>query len=114
MAIAVLCLWAAAGQAADGDGRYFILGPGKAPCHDFIAAKEGAGDHLYASWMTGYLTAINETRPDTYSIGGIVTGDQIMLGLENYCRRNPDQLFATAAESLVRALEPHRLAAPPQ
>ncbi len=110
--VAALCLWSAAAHAADPQGRYFIMGPGKAPCRDFVAAKENAADQLYASWVTGYLTAINERMPDTYSIGGTTTGEQLMQGLEKFCRKNPDQLFAAAAEALVRALEPQRLRAP--
>lgn len=109
-----LCLVTAAAEAADGRGRYFIMGPGKAPCRDFVAAKDAAGDHLYASWLTGYLTAVNELAPETYSIGGAVTGDQIMQAVGDFCRQNPDQLFAVAAESLVRALKPGRLAEAPR
>jgi hypothetical protein len=111
---AIMVLAATQAGATDEAGRYFIMGPGKAPCAEFIAAKAKGTDNLYASWITGYLTAINEKSADTYSITGVVTGDQIMLGLEDYCRKNPDRLFAVAAEALTQALTPQRLRAAPQ
>ncbi len=110
----IMALLTTQAQATDEAGRYFIMGPGKAPCAEFIAAKAKGTDHLYASWVTGYLTAINEKSADTYSVSGTVTGDQIMLGLEDYCRNNPDRLFAVAAEALTQALIPQRQRSAPQ
>jgi hypothetical protein len=113
-AVAFSTLLANEAAATDASGRYFIMGPGKSACAEFVGAKAKGTDHLYASWVTGYLTAINQQSADTYSVTGNVTGDQIMKGLEDYCQKNPDRLFAVAAEALAQALAPQRLRSAPQ
>jgi len=87
---------------------------GDSTCSTFVAARDEGrrGDNRrvneYADWMAGYLTANSVFVPDTYDILGSSDMNAVLLWLENYCKQNPLNTFAAAAEAVTAALYPKR------
>lgn len=69
--------------------------------------KDGQNSaHLY--WINGYLTAINNITPDTYSIRVSVDKEGLLAWLDNYCKANPLFNLSDAISDLFRELYPRR------
>jgi hypothetical protein len=108
------------GVATDNAGRYNIVSaPNDNTCGTFILARDEAtqGHHLkenrYVLWFEGFVTAYNLKAPDTYDILGSTDLPLALKWLENYCRGNPQDLFALAAAKLMTELYPRRHKLPP-
>ncbi len=61
----------------------------------------------------GYMTGINRLAFDTYDLGGKKNSKNLMVWLEKYCARNPDDSFDRALYFLTLELFPNRLSAKP-
>lgn len=109
LAAAVLSCPAAA---ADSDGNFAYKGAGAQTCGAFRASwQDGSRDlSLYGGWIDGYLTAYNQSQPETFDIAPWQT-TQTLLGLtRSVCAQLPeDTAFTQAVWQLVQALQPMRL-----
>lgn len=98
--------------AADGKGVYAIDGGGGAACKAFTDARkagnERAGD-LFAGWLDGYVSAANQTSPETFDLTPWQTSELLLALLARYCETYPDDRFEIAVNNLLRALRPQRL-----
>ena len=102
--------------AADKDGRYgIIFYKGKiSSCGTYVAARDQGrrgnfrDQNIHHAWLTGYFTAYNKLKPDTYDILAVTDAEAVRLWLENYCKQNPLDDFTDAVDSLIIELYPKR------
>ncbi len=103
-----------AAEAADDAGLFAIKGAGLQDCAAFIeAVAAGSPDlALYAGWIDGYVTALNQFTPDAFDFAPWQNA-QTMLGLtQSVCSAAPPETrFMDAFADLARILAPHRLTA---
>lgn len=113
-AVAVLGCLAPAGPilAADVSGNFAFKGAGAQSCAGFRASWQGSSKDLllYGGWLDGYVTAFNQSRPETFDVAPWQS-TQTLLGLaKSVCDQMPDETpFALAAWKLLQALVPDRL-----
>jgi len=107
--------------AADGTGAYNSAFPEKeGNCGTFIAARDEArrGDQFrtskYLDWLTGYITAYNRLKPDTFDIVGQTDKGSWLSWLENYCKAHPLDSFSAAVAGLTDTLYPNRVKVAPK
>jgi hypothetical protein len=99
-------------QAVDSNGDYGIRGVGAQSCATLsqqLAADPNTMPLVTASWLMGYLTAINRTQDDTYDMSPVADAGAIYQIVVGLCQQNPDQLVELVADSLVRLLAPARI-----
>ncbi len=101
----------ASAAAADREGRFALDGGGAAACAQFLQAREAKAAELslFAGWIDGYLSAVNQMRPETYDITPWQTTDLLLVLVENYCRANPKEAFGLAVNRLGAALAKDRM-----
>ena len=104
----VVLLLPISGICADAKEVGLVYGVGTYSCSKFVEAKRNGKGGFYAAWATGYVTGVNWTLPDTYSLLGNTDIGGAMLWLENFCQTNPLTTFATALSALVHELYPTR------
>ncbi len=120
--LAMSLLLPATVNAADIDGKYAVsVANGKmGSCGQYITARDEGRrskyrkENRHIGWIFGYLTAYNRQTPDTWDIGGQTDISEILLWLENYCKRNPLDEFAEAMGSLTDELHPRRIRKKPK
>lgn len=89
-------------------------------CGTYISARDEGrkGNYIrenkYGSWVSGYITAYNNSTQDTYNIMGNSDMDSLMSWLENYCKQNPLDSFAEATMRLMAELHPKRIRQKPK
>ena len=102
--------------AADKDKRYEVKSISAVEsCSALNRALATAKNHddwryLYgfSLYTMGYLTGINRIAPDTYDIAGKTNTKTVMVWLEKYCAKHPDESFSSALVRLTAELYPHR------
>ena len=88
-----------------------IKGEGNFSCPDYVSAKRTNSAKLYSSvsWVQGFITGVNYQSAlpvDSHSfVGQDFPTTSIVAWLENYCRDNPQDYLADAAEALVSKLK---------
>ena len=102
-------------RAADPQGRFLEINvAGEASCETYVTARDEGrrGGHLreniYLGWVSGFLTAYNIFRPETYNIAGTTDTPSLMLRLEIYCKANPRDSFLDAVAWTLTKLYPNR------
>ena len=97
--------------AADAENRFAIKGAGVAKCSAFIQAFEGRSNdaYLFAGWITGYITALNQQTPKTFDLAPWQTPEVLMFLLRDLCGRAPDQQVYRVAGGLAQILARDRL-----
>lgn len=90
---------------------YAIRGEGNFVCPDYVAARQTNSAKLYSSvtWVQGFITGVNYQNAlpagsDSF-IGRDLTAVSLVSWLENYCRANPQDYLADAAEALIVELK---------
>ena len=90
---------------------YAIRGEGNFVCPDYVAARQTNSAKLYSSisWVQGFITGVNYQNAlpegsDSF-IGRDLTAASVVTWIENYCRANPQDYLADAAEALVAELK---------
>ncbi len=90
---------------------YALRGEGNFVCPDYVAARQTNSSKLYSSitWVQGFLTGVNYQNAlpegsDSF-IGRDLTAASLVSWIENYCRANPQDYLADAAEALVVELK---------
>jgi hypothetical protein len=113
---AMLVLCATAGLqntalAAATKGEFGIKGIGATDCA--IAVREyKAGTPnamMYGGWLYGYMTALNQSTPDTFDLATWQDLNTLSNFLIEYCAKNPRMSFAQAVFNMTNALRPMRL-----
>ena len=90
---------------------YAIRGEGNFNCPDYVAARQINSAKLYSSisWVQGFITGVNyhNALPEDSDsfIGQDLTAASLVSWLENYCRANPQDYLADAAEALIAELK---------
>lgn len=110
-AAALFGVAAISAQAADPDGNFAIKGAGAGTCAQFSAAREqDARDfYIYAGWIDGYVTGLNELDRGTYDLNPWGTTEMVAGMVDSHCRNNPDVSFHVAVRRLVQVLYSDRL-----
>lgn len=111
---AALLLLSPVALAADSQGRSNVHGLGRVPCKRFVElCEKGATEcKLTASWIEGYISALNVTTPETFDL--LAWQDSSVVGefSFNICKRHPDAVLIEAINEIVRqALAPNRIKA---
>jgi hypothetical protein len=110
------------GSPADNDGNYkaITVRDAMGSCGAYLNARDRGHNlkydqiNVYTAWMLGYLTAYNRLTPDTYDITGGENVNALMLWLENHCKKDPFETFASAMRLLTEELYPKRTSKQPK
>ncbi|QJE74031.1 hypothetical protein HHL28_13855 [Aerophototrophica crusticola] len=109
--VAALVLLAAPAEARDKGGNYAVYAPS---CEEVNAgAKEQAVRYGVLTWVQGFLTAFNYAKDETWDILPMDDLDPVVAGMFDYCRENPKDDLAAAAEVMVEEFWSRRLKALP-
>lgn len=97
--------------AADAENRFAIKGAGVAKCSAYVQAFDSRSNdaYIFAGWITGYITALNQNTPKTFDFAPWQTTDVLMILLRDLCGRNPDQQVYRVAGGLVQIMARDRL-----
>jgi hypothetical protein len=100
-------------SAADSENRFAIKGAGAAKCSAFMQAYESRSNdaYLFAGWISGYITALNQHTADTFDLAPWQSTDVLMLLIRDLCGRKPEEQVYRAAGALASLLAPDRLTA---
>ena len=93
-------------QAADSTGRY--AGYFTSSCGTFLDARKNNRSIMFDTWLSGYITAVNQHTPETYNYLASTDLLGAMAWMEKYCRENPLSDFSTGASALLNELHPKR------
>lgn len=107
-----ICLAPIAGQAADAQGNYAVLG--NQSCHAYNQARKSGDDDQFRFYVMGYLTAFNTIMDKTYSISGMQTLAEIMNWFDDYCGAQAIHSFELAIRNFVAESYDDRLQQVPQ
>lgn len=87
-------------SAFDSEGKYAVLGFGTKSCGVWL--KERKSELIYTSWITGYLSAVNEYHwSEGKDLFEGIDLDGIQAWIDKYCRENPLDKISRAASKLV-------------
>lgn len=100
-------------HAADKNGRYIILGFGSESCGMYVAERKAGKDNSYRGWLTGYLSAYNESLKNTYNVLGNVDVEAALLWIDKYCNKHPLDSFSGASKALLKELLPRKQVSKP-
>ena len=89
--------------ATDARGEYSAFGPGNTGCGKLMDAynKDALEYAVAKAWVTGYATAIGRWSNTQKSLDDVAEIDGMMLIIRQYCRDNPLDKLATAAEFMA-------------
>ena len=102
---------AAPSHAADDSNHFAVKGAGLASCSDYIEArrKNTPAFYQFGGWINGYLTALNQTSPETYDLAPWQSSDLLAGVILRNCRENPQQRFVNTVAAMVASLQAQRL-----
>ena len=112
--VAIFCVTAFLGtaHAADDAGNFAIKGGGQQTCAALLKAYETKSPDLglYAGWVDGYLTGINQFTPQTYDMAAWQTSDTLLAMTQAVCKQLPaEKRVIDAFVEVVRAIQPGRV-----
>lgn len=116
--VLTLTLLAAPVWSMDQHNEFRAIGIGAQPCSQYLQARQGSDPDAsapYGVWMTGFITANNLTRRQTYDLLGDTTAERAMDVLDSYCGDHPEHPFVFAVMELVsKELVPKRVKSKPE
>ena len=91
---------------ADVKEKFGVRGLGTTTCSKFLEERnlDAKQSVEFAHWFTGFVTAYNWLKPDTYDISVQYKSDGLLRYLDLYCGRNPKNRIIDAATSFVNAV----------
>ncbi len=100
-------------MASDAKGNYAIRGVGSQDCQTLLQqlAKDPNGQLPIASWMLGYMTAVNRYEPTTFDISPVSDVRALTTIVLAMCQKNPKARLETVLNELLRALARARVKA---
>lgn len=98
-------------QAADEAENFAVKGAGLARCVDYIEARQSNAPAFYqfGGWINGYLTALNQLKPETYDLAPWQSSDLLAGVILRNCRENPEKRFINTVATMVASLNAQRL-----
>ena len=99
--VLVALLVGQAAHAADKNGNYHILGAGTLACQKYLDANEAQRSYA-ETWWAGYVSAMNRTTNDTWSLVGTNAADKVNAAIGDECKANPNELFAVAVQKALQ------------
>jgi hypothetical protein len=113
LAAAVLPFVAYETRAADAAGNFAVKGVGLAPCTDVAKAIEQQSELFLqmGGWIAGYLTALNQTRGETYDLLSWQDDATVAAAILGWCRTNPSARLVEAAAAMANSLTQARVKA---
>lgn len=110
-AAAVLPFGQSAAHAADSAGNFAVKGVGLAPCADVVKAIETRSELMTAmgGWIAGYLTALNQTRGETFDLLAWQDDLTVAGSLLAWCRANPEARLVEATAAMADSLRDTRI-----
>ncbi len=98
-------------QAADEEENFAVKGAGLARCSDYIEARQSNAPAFYqfGGWINGYLTALNQLKPETYDLAPWQSSDLLAGVILRNCRENPEKRFINTVSAMVASLNAQRL-----
>jgi hypothetical protein len=114
LALSGSALFPSIALAADADGKFAVKGVARTHCTTFVKVWEERREApqryaLYAGWMDGYLSALNERTAGTYDLTSFEGTELLGNFVYSNCKRAPEQPFFNMMRGLVQALNGHRL-----
>ena len=116
-------------MASDTNGGWAVLGYGTETCQAFVTAATAATERsaisdepdestlkyiAFVMWMQGFLSATNKYMEDTWNIAGEHKIDNLVAGVDYFCRQDPAELFANSVQAVVKDLYPNRVEVGPE
>jgi hypothetical protein len=99
--------------AADKNNRYSVRGLGTTTCGKYLEMRNLNVDESdqYANWLTGFLTAYNWLKPETYDIAPASQFDKthLLRFIDIYCGTYPTKRVIDAAASFVNQVYDKRV-----
>lgn len=102
-----------AAVAADDAGNFAIKGGGQQTCGALLKAYETKSTDLglYAGWVDGYLTGINQFTPQTYDMAAWQSSDTLLAMTQAVCKQLPaEKRVMDAFIEVIRAIQSGRIA----
>jgi len=102
---------AGSAQAAAAKGEFGIKGIGASDCATAVREYKAGTPNamMYGGWLYGYMTALNQSSPDTFDLATWQDLNTLSNFLIEYCAKNPNMSFAQAVFNMTNALKPMRL-----
>lgn len=97
--------------AADGQGRFAGHGPGVARCDQLMQAlaAEGPDRALFIGWVSGFLTAANAYKAETYDLAPWQPIEFVANVVAEQCTRNPEAAVSEVMVAVSEQLGEQRL-----
>ncbi|MDL2358049.1 MAG: peptidoglycan-binding domain-containing protein [Pseudomonadota bacterium] len=110
LVLAVCLATAAPLHAATGKGEFALKGIGATDCATLVREfKAGTPNAMmYGGWVYGYLTAMNQSSPDTFDLAPWQDLNTLTNFLIEYCGKNPRTSVGQAVFNMTAALKPMR------
>ena len=92
---------------ADAKKRFSVRGVGTTTCSKYLQDRNldaAEKSDQYADWFTGFLTAYNWLKPDTYDITVNYDSKHLLRYLDLHCGRNPKDKVFDGAISFANAV----------
>jgi len=97
--------------AADKENNFAVKGLAAAPCASFTEERQklspAYGEAM--AWVTGYISAYNQLKPDTYDIIPWQSAEMLSSIIAEHCKNNPGELLFHATMRLINGIEQDRL-----
>jgi hypothetical protein len=110
---ALSALAAARSEAADKNERFSVRGLGTTTCGKYLEKRNlsTAESEEFVHWITGFITAYNWQKPDTYDIAPAsqYNSNGLKRFMDLYCGENPRKRIIDAAVAFVNAIYAKRL-----
>jgi hypothetical protein len=93
-------------QAADSKGHFASMGIGGQSCKIVMdqMQKDSKEAVITASWLLGYLTAVNREQPDTFDISPVFAPGDLLNAVAGICQTHPDMPVENVFNGLLRVL----------
>jgi hypothetical protein len=100
-----------ASRAEDTNAQFAVKGVGAASCGDFLEASRQGTDnyYVYAGWIEGYISALNQTLKETYDLSPWQSTDLLATLVGRHCGTKTNLSFFRAVADVVADLKFQRL-----
>ncbi len=97
--------------AADINGKFAVHGIGRARCEILNSFVRDSRPELnqFGGWVSGYITAQNQTSKDTYDLAKFEDADTLFLYVQKFCSNNPSEIFLDAVRRVTDELKRSRV-----
>ncbi len=97
--------------AADKDNNFAVKGLAAASCATFVEEREKLSQTYgeAMAWLTGYISAYNHLKADTYDVAPWQSAELLSSLLASHCKNNPAESFFIASNKLINTIEKDRL-----